>query len=49
MRIKKSECVESDKTYYCTGKFNAALSLYKVLEVAFYFSKSSSKVAAKPL
>jgi len=49
MRIKKSGCVESDWTCCCTEKFNMALSLCGVLEVAFYFSKSFSEVAAKEL
>ncbi len=49
MRIRKSECVESDKTFCCTGKFNIALSLYRVLEVAFYFSKGFSEVVAEVL
>ena len=47
MRIGKSGCVESDRTHYCIEKFNVALSLYKVLEVTFYFSKNFSEVAAR--
>ena len=47
MRIGKSGCVESDRTHYCIEKFNVALSLYKVLEVTFYFSKNFLEVAAK--
>ena len=39
VRIRKSRCVELDGTCYI-GKFNTALSLYKVLEVTLYFSKS---------
>jgi len=46
MRIGKSGCVELDRTYCCTGKFNVALSLCGVLEVALYFSKDFSKAAA---
>jgi len=47
MRIRKSGYVESDETYCCIGKFNIILSLCKVLEVALYFSKSFSKIAAE--
>ena len=47
IRIRKSECVESNGTYCCTGKFNVALSLCGVLEVALYFSKSFLEVAAR--
>ena len=47
MRIRKSECIESNRTCYCIGKFNVALSLCGVLEVALYFSKSFSEVAAR--
>jgi len=47
IQIRKSKCVESDGTHCCTGKFNMAFSLYKVLEVTLYFSKSFSKIAAK--
>ena len=39
MRIRKSKCIKLDWTCCCTGKFNAALSLYRVLEIAFYFFK----------
>jgi len=35
-----------DGTYYCIGKFNTALSLCRVLEVAFYFSEGFLKIAA---
>ena len=46
MRIEKSRCIESNQTHCCTGKFNAALSLYRALEVAFYFSEGFSETAA---
>ena len=49
MRIRKSGYVESDGTYYCTGKFNIALSLCGVLEVALYFSKSFLEAATREL
>ena len=49
MRIGKSRCVESNWTHCCTEKFNVALSLCGVLEVAFYFSKSFSKAVAEAL
>ena len=32
MRVRKSGYIKSDRTYYCTEKFNMALSLYRVLE-----------------
>jgi len=35
-----------DGTHCYTGKFNAALSMYRVLEVALYFSKDFLEVAA---
>ena len=47
MKIRKSRCIELDRTHCCTGKFNIALSLYRVLESALYFSKSLSEVAAR--
>ena len=47
MRIGKSRSVELDRTHCCIGKFNMALSLCKVLEVALYFSKSFSEAAVK--
>ena len=31
--------IELDGTYWCTEKFNIALSLYRVLGVALYFSE----------
>ena len=43
VRIKKSRYVESDETYYYTVKFNMALSLYRVLEIALYFPKGFSE------
>ena len=49
MGIRKSRYVESDGTYCHTGKFNTALSLYRVLGVTFYFSKDFSEVAARGL
>ena len=45
LRIRKSRCIESDRTHCCIQKFNMALSLCKVLEVALYFSKGFSGVA----
>ena len=47
MRIGKNRCVELNKTHYCTGKFNVALSLCGVLEVALYFSKGFLEAAAR--
>jgi len=44
MRIRKY--IESDGTYYCTGKFNMTLSLYRVLRITLYFSEGFSKAAA---
>ena len=49
MRIRKSRYVESNGTYCCTEKFNIALSLYRVLRVAFYFSKDFLEVAVRVL
>ena len=46
MRVRKSRCVESNWTCCCIGKFNVALSLCRVLEVALYFSKGFSETAA---
>jgi len=46
MRIGKSGCVELNQTRCCTGKFNVALSLCRVLGIALYFSKVFSEVAA---
>ena len=49
MRIRRSRCVELDGTYYCTEKFNTALSLCRVLEIAFYFSEGFSEAVAEAL
>jgi len=46
MRIRKSGYIESDKTYYCIGKFNMTLSLCRVLRITLYFSEDFSKAAA---
>jgi len=46
MRIGKSRYIESDETHCYTEKFNIALSLYRVLGIALYFSKSFLEVAA---
>ena len=45
MRIRKSGCIESNWTCCCTVKFNAALSLCRVLRVALYFSEGFSEAA----
>ena len=47
VRETKSGCVELDWTCCCTGKFNVALSLCRVLKVALYFSEGFSKVVAE--
>ena len=47
MRIGKSRYIESNRTHCCTEKFNAALSLCGVLEVASYFSEGFSEAAAR--
>jgi len=47
MRVRKSRYIESDRTHCCTGKFNMALSLCRVLDVAFYFSKDFSETTAR--
>jgi len=49
MRIRKSGYIELNRTYCCTGKFNAALSLCRVLGVTLYFSKGFSETAARVL
>ena len=49
MRIRKSGYIESNRTHCCTGKFNMALSLYRVLEVTLYFSKSFSEATSREL
>jgi len=45
MRVRKNGYIKLDRTYYCIGKFNMALSLYRVLEVTLYLSKGFSEVA----
>jgi len=47
MRIRKSRYVELDETHCCTGKFNAALSLCRVLGVILYFSEDFLEVATR--
>ena len=47
MRIRKSRYIELNQTHCCTGKFNVALSLCKVLGVALYFSEGFSEAAAE--
>ena len=47
MRIRKSGCIESNQTHYCTGEFNVALSLCRVLGVTLYFSEGFSEAAAR--
>jgi len=47
MRIEKSRYIELDGTCCCTGKFNVALSLCRVLRVTLYFSEGFSKAAAR--
>jgi len=47
VRIRKSRYIELDGTHCYIEKFNTALSLYGVLEVALYFSKSFLKAAAE--
>ena len=49
MRIGKSGYVESNQTYCYTGKFNTALSLYRVLEVTLYFSESFLEAVVEAL
>ena len=49
IRIRKSEYIELDGTYYYIGKFNIALSLCRVLEVAFYFSEGFSESVTEVL
>ena len=46
MRIRKSRCIELNRTHCYTEKFNVALSLCRVLGVALYFSKSFLETAA---
>ena len=47
MGIRKSRYIESDGTYYCTGKFNIALSLCGVMKVTLYFSKDFLEAAIR--
>ena len=47
VRIIKSRCVKSDGTHFYIGNFNIVFSLYRVLEVTFYFSKGFSEVVAR--
>ena len=49
MRIRKSGYIESDWTHCCIEKFNMALSLCGVLEVALYFSEGFSEAVAEAL
>ena len=49
MWIRKSRCIELDRTWYCIEKFNVALNLCGILEVALYFSKDFLKTAARGL
>ena len=49
VRIRKSGCVELDGTCCCTRKFNMALSLCRVLEVALYFSEGFLEAATEVL
>ena len=47
IRIRKSRCVELDRTFCYIEKFNTALSLCRVLEVALYYSKGFSEAATR--
>jgi len=47
VRIRKSGCIELDKTHYCTEKFNVTFSLDRVLEIALYFSEDFSEAATE--
>ena len=47
MRIKKSRCIKLDRTHCCIGKFNIALSLCRVLEIALYFSEGFLEATAR--
>ena len=49
MRIGESGYIKSNQTHCSIGKFNVALSLCRVLEVALYFSKGFSEAAARVL
>ena len=45
IRIRKSGYIESNQTCCCTEKFNVALNLCGVLEVALYFSEGFLEAA----
>ena len=47
MQIRKSRYIQLDRTCCCIEKFNAALSLYRVLEVALYFSEGFLEAAVR--
>ena len=47
MRIGKSRYIELDGTCCCTEKFYVDFSLYRVLGITLYFSKSFLEVAAR--
>jgi len=47
IRIKKSRYIELNETRCYTEKFNVALSLCGVLEVALYFSESFLEAVAE--
>ena len=47
MRIGKSGYIELNRTHYCIGKFNVALSLCRILGVTFYFSKDFLEAVAE--
>ena len=49
VRIRKSKYIELDRTHCYTGKFNAALSLCRVLGLTLYFSNDFSKTATREL
>ena len=47
VRIRKSRCVESNRTRCCIGEFNTTLSLCGVLGVTLYFSEGFLEAAAR--
>jgi len=47
VRVQKSRYIKKYETYCYIGKFNIALSLYKVLKVTFYFFENFLEVAVK--
>ena len=49
VRIGKSRYIELNRTCCCIEKFNVVLSLYKVLEITLYFSKSFLEAATRGL